>query len=334
MIIIEILELCLSHSSASDDKLMAPIKGKMGTVEEDNDDDDDIDIEKHEVVHKMNLSIDQASLDDCIMIRELPITRADNPFGSEESPEDDSTGLAVWPASIILARWAALKKELIKDKVVIELGAGCGLPGLAAARYAEARLTYITDIHDPALRNATYNVQLNSAKDVANESVFSSMIPEQNGIYCQEYVQSVGKGSSSAGVVQVCKVNWKDMDTYPPEKADVVIGSDLVYDVKILSILVPAVKTMLVDGGSFLYCAPDSERDGMNGLHVALEAVGLKCIEKLPCPDSLYNNPLVATQDNDDIGDLFILHFYDMSIKKPHTLYHYVNQDNGIIDKR
>ena len=315
---------------------MAPIKGKEGTVEEE---DVDIDIEKHAVIHKMNLSEDQGNNAECILIRELPITRADNPFGSDDAPEDDSTGLAVWPASIILARWAAVKKELIKGKVVIELGAGCGLPGLAAARYADARVTFITDIHDPALKNAAYNVQLNSLKGGNNHNVFAS-IPEQNGIYCQERISSAhkgddgGDGDGDGGVVQVCKVNWKDMASYPPERADVIIGSDLVYDVKILSILVPAVKSMLVEGGSFLYCAPDTERDGMSGLHVALEAVGLKCVEKLPCPDSLYSNPLVATQDSDDIGDLFILHFYDMSIKKAHTLYHYVNQDNGIIDKR
>jgi predicted nicotinamide N-methyase len=311
---------------------MAPIKGKEGTVEEE---DDDIDIEKHAVVHKMNLSEDQSDNTDCIMIRELPITRADNPFGSDDAPEDDSTGLAVWPASIILARWTAVKKELIKDKVVIELGAGCGLPGLAAARYGEARLTYITDIHDPALKNAAYNVQLNSSKDSTKDNVFAS-IPEQNGIYCQERILSANKSDrgekgGDAGVVQVCKLNWKDMESYPPERADVIIGSDLVYDVKILSILVPAVKSMIVEGGSFLYCAPDSERDGMSGLHVALEAVGLKCIEKLSCPDNLYSNPLVPMQDNDDIGDLFILHFYNLSIKQNHTLYHYVNQDNGIL---
>ena len=112
----EVLEICLAHSSASDEKLMAPIKGKT-VVEEEDDENDEMDIEKHAVIHKMNLSLNNdQSNNDYIMIRELPITRADNPFGSDDSPEDDSTGLAVWPASIILARWTVFKKELIKDK--------------------------------------------------------------------------------------------------------------------------------------------------------------------------------------------------------------------------
>jgi hypothetical protein len=172
---------------------------------------------------------------------------------------------------------------------------------------------------------------MNSSNGKDNENIFSA-INGKNGIYCQEDISSSNNGNT--GTVQVCKVNWNDINSYPPERADIIIGSDLVYDVKILSILVPAVKSMLVEGGSFLYCAPDSERDGMNGLHLALEAVGLKCIEKLPCPDNLYDNPLVANEENDDVSDLFILHFYDMSIKKPHTLYHYVNADNGVIDRR
>lgn len=41
----------------------------------------------------------------CMRIRELPITRADNPFGSDTSPELDTTGLGIWPASVLAAKW-------------------------------------------------------------------------------------------------------------------------------------------------------------------------------------------------------------------------------------
>ena len=36
-----------------------------------------------------------------LKIRELPITRPDNPFGNEERPEDDTTGLGIWPSSVV-----------------------------------------------------------------------------------------------------------------------------------------------------------------------------------------------------------------------------------------
>lgn len=48
-------------------------------------------------------------------------------------------GLAVWAASILLAQWvvrmARQSPAEWANKVVLELGAGCGLPGLAAGTH-------------------------------------------------------------------------------------------------------------------------------------------------------------------------------------------------------
>ena len=38
-------------------------------------------------------------------------------------------------------------------------------------------------------------------------------------------------------------------------------------------------------GGTFLYCAPDDARDGMEQFVEALAAVNLKCVSQQPCPD-------------------------------------------------
>jgi hypothetical protein len=49
---------------------------------------------KHSVLHSFRIPSDivpEAS-SQILKMRELPITRADNPFGSETAPEDDSTG--------------------------------------------------------------------------------------------------------------------------------------------------------------------------------------------------------------------------------------------------
>ena len=47
--------------------------------------------------------------------------------------------------------------------------------------------------------------------------------------------------------LRVAKVSWSDPSTFPP-KADVLIGSDLVYDSKILTLLTQAVDGMLKSG--------------------------------------------------------------------------------------
>jgi predicted nicotinamide N-methyase len=49
-------------------------------------------------------------------------------------------GLSVWPASILLSQWVAkLARDNslpdMHDKMVLELGAGCGLPAIVAGEY-------------------------------------------------------------------------------------------------------------------------------------------------------------------------------------------------------
>lgn len=180
----DIIEACLSHSSASEEKLLQgfdKVEQEETTTEsvdasggKEMSDGDDIlanseEKKDHALTHKMKLCRDSSST---LLIRELPITRADNPFGTDVAPENDTTGLAIWPASIILARWianydkAALPSDsndtansateastgvngsaqtaietrkldvgkLLEGKVVLELGSGCGLPAIAAGR--------------------------------------------------------------------------------------------------------------------------------------------------------------------------------------------------------
>jgi Lysine methyltransferase len=45
------------------------------------------------------------------------------------------TGLGIWPAAVLLSRWLVEKQDLLRGKVVVELGAGCGLPALAAGKH-------------------------------------------------------------------------------------------------------------------------------------------------------------------------------------------------------
>ena len=42
---------------------------------------------------------------------------------------------------------------------------------------------------------------------------------------------------------------------------------------------------MMELGGTFLYCAPDNARSGMELFVGALEEVNLKCVSQIPCPE-------------------------------------------------
>jgi predicted nicotinamide N-methyase len=95
----------------------------------------------------------------------------------------------------------------------------------------------VTDLHAPTLDNLGHNIALNGLPTATGE--------EQQG------TESL---PLSASPVIARYVNWCDPATYPAELADVIVGSDLVYDSAILAVLVPAVVAMLREGLPFISC--------------------------------------------------------------------------------
>jgi ankyrin repeat protein len=95
------IELCLSHDSASEERLINP-DGKAAApaqsadaggatetdtqMQVDSTEDEAQNAEANAITHTMQFGEAR------IRMRELPITRADNPFGTETAPEDDTTG--------------------------------------------------------------------------------------------------------------------------------------------------------------------------------------------------------------------------------------------------
>eukprot|EP00960_Hanusia_phi_P063914 765624-Hanusia_phi.AAC.1 len=70
-------------------------------------------------------------------------------------------GVQVWGASLFLADWILGNMKLFQDCIVLELGAGVGLPGLVASRVC--RRVFLTDFHEKSLQNCLRNVVKNEA---------------------------------------------------------------------------------------------------------------------------------------------------------------------------
>lgn len=82
--------------------------------DEDNDDDEDGE-EKRKKRNGVRFRL-----------RELPIRNPDECFGDDA--REDTTGLNLWAAAVVLARWVASPEIVsrLEGKTVLELGAGCG----------------------------------------------------------------------------------------------------------------------------------------------------------------------------------------------------------------
>ena len=134
---------------------------------------------------------------------------------------------------------------------------------------------YVTDLNPTTIDNLKYNVDLNFEN---HERVIASAI------------------------------DWDDETTWPKEKFDYVIGSDLIYQASIVPLLKKVVLGLLKpDTGRFLYVAPDTGRDGLPKFIETMKHDGGELISVKKAPASFHANPL----SNGDEEDCF-LHFNEL----------------------
>ena len=132
-------------------------KGKKGGEAVDTAAADEEDVPS--VTHEFRFGGSGRGWSPTVQIRELPIEDADNPFVN--SAHEDTTGLGIWCASLVLARWAADLAPQLRGKAVLELGSGCGASGVAAVAHGQPRKAYLTDLNADTVANLAYNVDLN-----------------------------------------------------------------------------------------------------------------------------------------------------------------------------
>ena len=243
-----VVEALLEHDSAAEEKLLSVDGGSKVHV--------------HKLFNK----------DKPLLIRELAMVNADNPFADSERPDQDTTGLSIWSASLVLARWMSTKSW--ENAAVLELGAGCGVPGLAVGVSETApKQVYITDLNPQTVENIDHNIELNN-------------------------VTKTVKGM---------RMDWCDKSTWPTEKLDYVIGSDLIYQKSLVPLLTKVVLELLKPGGTFFYVAPDTGRDGLDEF---IQVMKKKCPDwkQQTAPAEYHANPLT----NGDDEECF-LHFQELS---------------------
>eukprot|EP00557_Chaetoceros_sp_GSL56_P007270 CAMPEP_0176489304 /NCGR_PEP_ID=MMETSP0200_2-20121128/7209_1 /TAXON_ID=947934 /ORGANISM="Chaetoceros sp., Strain GSL56" /LENGTH=524 /DNA_ID=CAMNT_0017886421 /DNA_START=63 /DNA_END=1637 /DNA_ORIENTATION=+ len=226
-----------------------------------------------------------------LLVRELPIENADCPF-DDGHDKLDTTGLGIWSASIVMARWMADKSILgrFDGKNVLELGAGCGVPGLVVGLYSTAKHVYVTDYNPVTMDNLQYNIDMN-----ANRPYTKSPKGSGEG----EWVERV----------KAISIDWNDETTWPQEKMDYVIGSDLIYQKSIVPLLWKVVKGLIKDDGIFLYTCPSDGRDGLQEFIDSVKNEGFYCYSQEVAPDLYRSNPL----SNGDADQAF-LHFYELPV--------------------
>jgi hypothetical protein len=131
---------------------------------------------------------------------------------------DGDTGVSTWDGARKLAAHLADNRALVEGRSVLELGAGTGVSGLAAA-LCGAREVLLTDL-DYSLPQLRANTEA---------TLYSSN----------------GGGSGSCGIrgaVNVQLLDWSDATTYPFDTWDVVLAADVAWLDHLVEPLVAAVR--------------------------------------------------------------------------------------------
>jgi len=142
-----------------------------------------------------------------------------------------STGLAAWQGAFSLAEFSLQHRDRFCAKNVLELGCGIGLTGLAILAACLPMSYTFTDGDAAVLDLLRQNIAINSNR-------------------------------FDAGRVFVERLQWSDFDPYRlPTKPDIVIGSDLCYDVAQLPSLVSVLNYFVRRKKSICYIASTIRND-------------------------------------------------------------------------
>jgi protein-lysine N-methyltransferase EEF2KMT len=89
-------------------------------------------------------------------------TNYNDVVGIKVFPYHNDVGVRkVWEAGAALAEFFLVRPDLIKDKSVLELGAGVGLTGIIISGLCEPKSVHLTDYTDATLINMEHNISVN-----------------------------------------------------------------------------------------------------------------------------------------------------------------------------
>lgn len=225
-----------------------------------------------------------------IRIREIGLNYFGNSFedgktsGEEIHSHNDITGINIWECCLVISKWISdmclQNSTLFSNKEVLELGAGSALASISLFTYANIFLNganqgpnqvVITDVNPFTLSNISHNVQL-------NEELFGHL------------------DSDWRSKVKICNIDWTNENTYPRENEqvatyDYIIGSDLIYDKKIVPSLIHLINLTLKTNGIFLYVCRKN-RDGSQEFFDQLKN-GNYHIELFTPPSDYFTSPFL-----------------------------------------
>lgn len=210
---------------------------------------------------------------------------------SERQSAQDDVGFVVWPSAVVLVNHLVAHPDLFRGKTVLELGAGCGLSGIAVAviaREAASSSTsattsvILTDVNPKVIANLNRNVVLNGFAVHDDQEGVAATIETASLDFYQQRGTSSSSSDDDDGREQKSddasslREGWTttDGDRRPP--VDVVVGADVVCRPEDAVAVARTLRDCLRPGGrAVIVCADATHRYGVDVLERACADQGL-----------------------------------------------------------
>ncbi len=186
-------------------------------------------------------------------------------------------GFVMWPSAVVLSRWLVSNPQELHSKTVFELGAGCGLTGLVAARIIKDNpqqqcsegnkgSVILSDFNETVVKNLRGNIALNDLDEVA--------MAEGLDFYQQN--------PTSGGRLTLDGIQHQD-------QADLVLAADVICQPEDAFAAARSIAAALSEGGKAVVVSADSKhRFGVEKIEEACEGIDSLTILSKASVDSDY----------------------------------------------
>ena len=140
-----------------------------------------------EIAARLPLTFDVRSplgVQESLMVRQV----------TERQSAQEDVGFVMWPSAVVLASWLLDNQDVLRGKSILEIGAGCGLTGLVAARivqnmdrqfivdgtrsHLQNSRVILSDYNRKVLTNIDRNIELNGLGQFCDASRLDFYVQE------------------------------------------------------------------------------------------------------------------------------------------------------------